>query len=509
MAESDDQTIDITSTDLTKALEDKAFEEAEKIIKENRDPNYLNRGAYGALPLILVLSGEAGYRNLYLAQLLVKQGADVNPYIPQRIAEATPLEYVVSLYLDMKGRMSVEGNSSVPTIIGLHRELNPPSCVLKDQCWELIELFLAYGADPSVISNPRVPSIFHTVLADKEPDIDLVMKLYEAGGDFNKEDIHGNTPLMDYIAIADRDSALPLFEQVMSLVPELRLDHKNCNNETMLWRAMLAGSPRIAVNLIHRGASAAVQAVIDTARAGDATISPVFAPLVQNSVLYADLHGTRSLHPSFSVTDLNKVMSCSVFPVVECTDICGSVLSELYPLLSSRTKFPMEVLANGVIPQEDVAVLMLGYVKCGLQQLCVRKIVEQLVKHELPDVWGKVTHTEKSSEAWDEDVLYYYIKDVGDKGRWITKLNPPIVESVVKDYLKLPVSLVPRFLIEAARLQLGVFLFSAESPPCVSGCGRELEAMDYRHADSSDDEFDNERAGMWDDSDDWGYFEMG
>ncbi|XP_067015239.2 uncharacterized protein [Anabrus simplex] len=501
MAESDDHMIEITSTDLTKALEDKAFEEAEKLIKENRDPSYLNKGAYGALPLTLVLSGEAGYRNLYLAQLLVKQGADVNPYLPRQMADATPLEYVVNLYLDMKalseGHTSAEDNSSVPTIIGLHREQNPPPNVIKDQCWELIELLVAYGADPGVILNPRVPPVFHTVVADKEPDIDLVMKLYEAGGDFNREDIHGNTPLMDYIAIADRDSALPLFEQVLSLVPELRLDHKNCNDETVLWRAMLAGSPRIAVNLIRRGAGLTDQAIILPKCGASLTVSPIFAPLIQNSVLNMDVHGNISLQQFFSVTQLNKVMSCSVFPVVDCTDICGSIISELETLLSSRTRFPMEELISNEINREDVAVLMLGYVKCGLQQLCVRKIVEQLVNHELPDVQRKVEETEN----WDED-LFNYSEGLGKEAVLVTKLNKSAIESVVKDHLKLPVSLVPRFMIEAARLQLATFLFSAESPDCVLGCDRDSDPLGYSPSDAGDYEY-----GDYGPDDDYGEYD--
>ena len=74
--------IGLNDTSLTRALARGEFSEAERLINEATDPEFLNDGALAATPLNMVLTGRSSYyhyhqsRNLKLAYLLLEKGAN-------------------------------------------------------------------------------------------------------------------------------------------------------------------------------------------------------------------------------------------------------------------------------------------------------------------------------------------------------------------------------------------------------------------------------------------------
>ncbi len=98
----------LNETELTRALLDGEFEQAENIIAERADPEYFNDGVHSATPLNLALGGRASYagnpRHLKIARMLVRKGANVNLRIPHHdleTASESPLELLVALYLSL------------------------------------------------------------------------------------------------------------------------------------------------------------------------------------------------------------------------------------------------------------------------------------------------------------------------------------------------------------------------------------------------------------------------
>jgi hypothetical protein len=96
----------LNDTELTTALVKGEFADAERIIAETSDPEFLNEGVHAATPLNLALAGRASYggnaRHLKIARMLVRKGANVNLRIPHHDMEnasESPLEMLVALYL--------------------------------------------------------------------------------------------------------------------------------------------------------------------------------------------------------------------------------------------------------------------------------------------------------------------------------------------------------------------------------------------------------------------------
>lgn len=193
---------------------------------------------------------------------------------------------------------------------------------------------------------------------------------------------------------------LVLFFQISSL------QNPNCSNETALWRSMLAGSPTVAIELLHRGASPAPRAVIsisechrvsrnleiDASRPWEIAVngvSAILAPLLQDSSPYvrhtavyvgSKFDFNEAPHP-FDVHLLNKVFSCAISPVVDNTAVSQcfpqSVLVEIEKIICDETQFAFDLLSSA-IELQDMVILLFGNLSAGLQQLCVRRIIDHV-----------------------------------------------------------------------------------------------------------------------------------
>jgi hypothetical protein len=167
---------------------------------------------------------------------------------------------------------------------------------------------------------------------------------------------------------------------------------------------MLAGSPTIATELLHRGASPAPRAIITTAKwyrygklgnyqfiqqSAINGVSAILAPLLQDSSPYvrhraaylsSKFDFSEEPHP-FHVHLLDKVFSCAISPVVDNTaSACfpQTVLDEVEKIICEETLFAYDSLLLSAIKPQDVMILMFGKLSAGLQQLCVRQIIDHV-----------------------------------------------------------------------------------------------------------------------------------
>ncbi|XP_049787803.1 uncharacterized protein LOC126191107 isoform X1 [Schistocerca cancellata] len=561
--------IGINDTPITRALEEGQFKLAQQLILENTDRSYLDEGPFVKIPLALVLSGDPEFRkhqrHLGLAKLLVERGANPNLRIPtselQR-ASPSPMEYLINLLSSTRdvvlqqsvfissdqSASSLESGEEEEDItnplrtIGLNGEEKLSASELREQLLMLLDVFLANGGDPNVTTGIANSTLFHIVLSENDPDMEVALKLCEAGGNLNIPNGHGTTPLMDVISYADGDAALDILQRIWDKNPDISsLESQNSSNETALWRAMLAGSPQLAMDLLHRGADPGHRAKVYAARwhrlpSADQTnrllgveatsngVSALYAPLLQQSSPYIN-HSSVFTHSRlesierplpFNVNLMNKVMACAVYPVVDNTYtselFTPNVLEELEKLLSSETKFDaQEMLLKGITMQE-IGILLFGHVKAGLQQLCVRQILHHILFEKplaqafelLTNLKGAEDETKEEMktavtvpavdaiENWDDDLIetdnvqarptfesssddvnsdlsecskeYCGVNPNLVKDHWnlIHKLCPSVIHKLVVSVLNLPTVLVPRFEIEAARLQFGASMYTYE-----------------------------------------------
>lgn len=182
------------------------------------------------------------------------------------------------------------------------------------------------------------------------------------------------------------------------------LEAQNCSNETALWRAMLAGSPRVATELLHQGASPTPRAIISIAKWHKISkigglpytqeiaingISAILAPLLQDSSPY--VRHTAAVSSKFDINEapysfhvdlLDKVFSCAISPVVDSIAVYEcfpeTVLDEVEKIVHEETQFPFDSFSSPGIKPQDAVTFMFGKLSAGLQQLCVRQIIDHI-----------------------------------------------------------------------------------------------------------------------------------
>jgi len=75
------------------------------------------------------------------------------------------------------------------------------------------------------------------------------------------------------------------------------------------------------------------------------------------------------------------VFSCAVSPVVDNTAVSKffpqSVLVEIEKIIRGETQFPFDSLSSAIETQ-DMVIFVFENLRAGLQQLCVRRIIEHV-----------------------------------------------------------------------------------------------------------------------------------
>ena len=84
----------------------------------------------------------------------------------------------------------------------------------------------------------------------------------------------------------------------------------------------------------------------------------------------------------FDVHLFHKVFSCAVSLVVDNTAVSKfflqSVLVEIEKIIRGKKQFPFDSLSSAIEPQ-DMVILVFGNLRAGIQQLCVRQIIDHVL----------------------------------------------------------------------------------------------------------------------------------
>ncbi|XP_076364137.1 uncharacterized protein LOC143253720 isoform X7 [Tachypleus tridentatus] len=263
----------INDTPLTRALELGDDVKAASIIRENSDPSFLNEGPYERVPLYIVVCGlrsDGSTRpiNLHLAKLLLENGADPNKRLPlyelgimiySMRTSQSPMEMLVMLYIHC---IKLYGNGSwetaKPLVIGVHGACISFFNVVKEELLQIIDLFVAFGAEVELRHTLQFPMLHY--LVQQYPDVELISRLCENGANIQKEDHHGNTILHILVQMKINDTDRFLKTSHVELMqyllhhPNIKVDAQNCQGHSPLWLAFATGHFDRAQMLLECGA---------------------------------------------------------------------------------------------------------------------------------------------------------------------------------------------------------------------------------------------------------------
>ena len=403
---------------MTRALARGEFSEAEKIIEEATDPEFLNDGALSATPLNMVLTGRSSYfhqsRNLKLAHLLMQKGANPNLRIPNHDMESaseSPLELLLRYYLKLVEVFGLPGSGQCRTsyrpssfeetelmdTVGINGEiggLGPGQ--ITGQARLLLLYCLDNGGDSNLPTTDAAKTIFHMAMVAPVLDTSLVRRMLELGANVNIADVHNTTPVMDVISLGDQARALASLALLSS--QSLMLDSDNCSLQSALWRSVFQGHSSLSRHLIAAGAGQASSARVEAiTRHGGcsrvsrhqtirATVPSLLAPLLSDSPCTANLHARlprrRTGQPAameFSSHAVSHVCRHAVAPLVDTGHLQPEQVAGLVAGLISQQTDHQCAGDSAVVEPAAVLPLMFGELSAGLRQLAVRTILKQIL----------------------------------------------------------------------------------------------------------------------------------
>ena len=437
--------IGLNETPLTQALARGEFGEAESIILNATDPEFLNDGALAATPLNMVLTGRSSYyhqsRNLKLAQLLLEKGANPNLRIPNHDMESasqSPLELLLRYYLKLIQVFGLPGSCRVQSYstnsfeetelmdtIGLNgetSELGPAQVTC--QARRLLEICLDCGGDPNLPTTDAAKTIFHMALTAPSLDLGLVERLLQTGVNVNIADVHNTTPIMDVINLGDEARSVSSLSVLESSSQAVILQLENCSRQSAVWRAVFQGHRDLARSLESRwpagrgptSSAARVEPVCPARRSyrhsSIKTLVPaILAPLLSDSPCYANLHvntarrrqpqlrfsseltnhGLRSQILILILTGIFLVVRLHLAPHVDSGELQGEggeVNSRVASLVSSQTEHSCAG-DSSVVDSGSLLPLMFGQLTSGLRQLAVRTILSSILFNCPPELANK------------------------------------------------------------------------------------------------------------------------
>jgi len=257
--------LSLHDTELTRAIDTGDFICAEKIIAECTEPQYLNEGAFGVLPLHLVLRGGHLPVHLHLAQVLLDHGAYPGTPMPDAdgsdfsMSGQTPLSLLVQYYIKayqcrLCDTESWERFLKKHPVICMKQTTDPSYKELKKQLLLLLHLFMAQNINTGLDQIDNEP-LLNIVMA-RCPDVDLLEALYTHNIVFTIRDIHSNTPIHQLCSHrswqAERHQALEFIIHRVQLEDEF-LDNRNCGFQSSLWLSMYYGLWKLAATLMNNG----------------------------------------------------------------------------------------------------------------------------------------------------------------------------------------------------------------------------------------------------------------
>lgn len=523
--------IGVHETALTTVIGYGEFKAAEQIIESTNDPTFLNDGRYENIPLHMVLTNNHyndRCRNLKLARLLVQKGASPNlriPYGDMSESSPSPFEELVVYYEVLKAyaagdfdalseelEMYFETEEAKVVFLTNTVDLDNTKCLpniedirkLIEQTSELIDIFLYYGSDPSVLTTFSHKSLFHWVV--EHEDVALAKRFLDTSRvNLNLTDVHGSSPLMDAILRNKPENALVLYETMCETAEIVELNCMDCCGETALFRAVFAGATELANRLCKDGAKLTTsvclsQVPISTCEQPrphegllfsilttdpNPMATPLLAPLLADSPVrmrYDQVSTNECIakigQPHKNLAD--KIILAGVSPLIDmgCFNT-ETVALEMMELLN-QTNF--ESLRSADINPTDLLTLMFGQVSTGLRQLCVRSIFDHcsMLSQASDKTWLKaVPHIFCTSFCCNRGVTSDKIK-------------------VLMEKLGLPPSLQIFFDIDAAKYQLCSLIMSHVSMECDQACsGTDEDSV----VDDEDESYGSDFSSVYADSD--------
>lgn len=522
----------VHETSLTTVIGYGEFKAAEQIIESTNDPTFLNDGRYENIPLHMVLTNNHyndRCRNLKLARLLVQKGASPNlriPYGDMSESSPSPFEELVVYYEVLKAyaagefdalseelEMYFENEEAKVAFLTNTVDLDNTKCLpniedirkLIEQTSELIDIFLYYGSDPSVLTTFAHKSLFHWVV--EHEDVALAKRFLDTSRvNLNLTDVHGSSPLMDAILRNKPENALVLYETMCETTETVELNCVDCCGETALFRAVFAGATELANRLCKDGAKLTTsvclsQVPISTCEEPrphegllfsiltsdpNPMATPLLAPLLADSPVrmrYDQVSTNECIakvgQPHKNLAD--KIILAGVSPLIDMGCFNNQTVALEMMELLNQTDF--QSLQSADINPTDLLTLMFGQVSTGLRQLCVRSIFDRCS-----------TFSQVTDKSWLKAVPHVFcLPWCCDRG-----ITPDKIK-VLMERLGLPPSLKIFFDIDAAKYQLCSLIMSHVSMECDQACSGSDD--DSIFDDEDDESYGSDFSSVYADSD--------
>ncbi|XP_005088886.1 uncharacterized protein LOC101858747 [Aplysia californica] len=404
----------MNETPLTQALEQGDFAVAERIIVDCPNATYLDDGCYQRTPLYICLCGVDEYhqkvavRNLYLAQLLIERGANVNHRVPvtnfgseYMSPGKSCLELLIDFYIDLSRQSALdqaeppwhlnEGqwNPLTQLVVGLNKQYLTRAKDVLDDLQDLIFSVLRHGGDPNVIDeNRRTPA--HRV-AMHCMDVSLLKLICDNGASLTSVDSSGNTPLLALcnVSALDSDDSCDRMSPVsdsdileacvrqedlcvktdflyfLLKTEDSDINHQNSHGQTALLHLVLRGDSQGSRILLDAGADPSLQGFVWESRRKKRKLSPLFASLMslplQGSIVCSNLYTQVTRVPQF----IAQLVDAGYFTTSEIAEELSSMIEHDFPEFSHLRPYA-----------ETLIHLMFGYKTASLKQLAARKVFQ-------------------------------------------------------------------------------------------------------------------------------------